>query len=314
MQRILLAILALAIISCQCNTRSKSATLPESGDSYEDIATFGVVGEAHSGDGKARMVGEDWLIGQILNDGVIYSDTLQSPGMANAPWAQSTGHLKMSDGKDLYVFIYSYGRHCIIDGVKCYTVDPMMGMKQMRIFKTKKSSLDVIDCEWYNPDRGITDPFFGEWEDGEKLGITLDEKTSNLYVPYIDEGDVYTGKYLVYHFNGKVFDYQGIQSASWRHPSISDYKAAASALLTDDYLVLVDEMPDGSFRYTAWKGGAKLEDMTKKPDLVINNGSFDPRGEAYVFVNDKYEYRVSSSLDEEYRLVVKKDGKILMKQ
>ena len=53
------------------------------------------------------------------------------------------------------------------------------------------------------------------------------------------------------------------------------------------YLIRVDQLQDGSYRYASWSG---TEDMRNKPDIVIHNGDFDELIACYTFTNGDYKY------------------------
>lgn len=60
---------------------------------------------------------------------------------------------------------------------------------------------------------------------------------------------------------------------------------------TDRYIIRIDQMTDGTYRYASWKKGRL---MANKPDVVVLNGEFVPEGSggnhSYVFKNGVYKY------------------------
>ena len=77
------------------------------------------------------------------------------------------------------------------------------------------------------------------------------------------------------------------------HESLRNFANSAYVLHTKKFIVRIDKMADGQYRYASWTANA---DMTQKPDLVLFNGkmSFDGSGgnHSYQFKNGIYTYEV----------------------
>jgi hypothetical protein len=78
------------------------------------------------------------------------------------------------------------------------------------------------------------------------------------------------------------------------HESLREFKMPEFIIETEKFKVRVDQMDGYKYRYASWPKGA---DMSKKPDLVINNGEIKYEGSGgnhyYKFKNGKYTYIVS---------------------
>ena len=125
-----------------------------------------------------------------------------------------------------------------------------------------------------------------------------------------------TDRYDVYQWDGRQFVSKGQQAGYWLHPSLHDFMMLRQTLVTPDHNVRIDEMADGSFRYASWP---KDSAMTAQPEIVVEGGSYDQGTHCYLFGNDGYTYIVADLTDEDFddediALVIKKDGKSVLRQ
>jgi len=76
------------------------------------------------------------------------------------------------------------------------------------------------------------------------------------------------------------------------HPSLRNYATPVLSAKTKNYLLRIDELENGKYRYSSW--GAK-KDQSQEPDIVLNNGQQVPDGSGgnhfYLFRNGEYTYR-----------------------
>ena len=77
-------------------------------------------------------------------------------------------------------------------------------------------------------------------------------------------------------------------------PPLRDFYLPVVMFTTAKYIIRVDEMKDGSYRYASWKTNS---DLSSKPDLVVNNGKEEVLGTLlkehyYIFNNNGYTYSV----------------------
>jgi hypothetical protein len=81
------------------------------------------------------------------------------------------------------------------------------------------------------------------------------------------------------------------------HPSVRKFKRPIFEWKTKSYIIRVDELDDGDYRYASWSIGKKLSD---KPDLVLNDGKRYWQGSGgnhnYDFINGKYIHRIEVNI------------------
>ena len=105
------------------------------------------------------------------------------------------------------------------------------------------------------------------------------------------------------------------------HTSLKTFKAPIFSFKTKGFLVRIDEMPNGKYRYASWK---VYQQQSDKPSLVLNNGKVTFEGSGgnhhYDFVSGTHRYIVermvlgSSNETPELTLAVTQRGKTILKQ
>jgi hypothetical protein len=102
--------------------------------------------------------------------------------------------------------------------------------------------------------------------------------------------------------------------------TLRDYRNPILYMETPKFLVRIDEMADGKYRYASWSRGV---DIKSKPDLVINNGTWTPDGSGgnhyYRFTSGHYQYDCVINIIGERgsapgELKVTKSGQEILKQ
>lgn len=105
-------------------------------------------------------------------------------------------------------------------------------------------------------------------------------------------------------FDGKVIgiNHQTAQAAKLKaeliarqksglHPSVREYKSSALMWQTEKFIIRIDELNDGHYRYASWAKGKTLAD---KPDLVLKNGTVRVEGSGgnhtFQFTSGPYRY------------------------
>jgi len=188
----------------------------------------------------------------------------------------------------------------------------------------KVSVLDGVgvpdnDGQRFHAYHGIADWYYATGGYGWDWIFEYDKKSKNLYIPITDDfisPPDFTDRYRVYRFNGNRFVDMGEQPHKGLHKSLANYKKLASYFRTKNYTVRVDIVDDkGTLRYASWK----RKDTSLPPDLVINGGRRDDKDDyTFYFTNHGYEYIVgyyeSTKTTFSRSLVVKKDGKVLLKE
>ena len=186
-----------------------------------------------------------------------------------------------------------------------------------RIFKTKYAYIDEISIEYV------------DYSTDEHIIYNSEEK--KLYIPLIDEdkyfGQMQKDKNLVYQWKGDYFEYIGIESNL--HPSIENFESKELIFETSKFLIRIDEMENGKYRYASWSNDKTMKD---KPDLIIENGIIEcwneigecdcdeedgVSGIKYIFENGEYKYIYEAGwwkggmIDELYVL---KNGKEILRE
>ena len=166
--------------------------------------------------------------------------------------------------------------------------------------------INTLNCSgWYN-----SNPNFKFY--------AFNESDNTLYVPVIKtivnnggkESESFNDRYYVYRFDGKHFVNTGEDGGFWLHPSLRQFEALEYYGKTEDYLLRIDRMADGSFRLAAWKD---KNDMMDAPDIVAEGGSFSEP--SYAFKSEDYSYAVIDKLLEQDELrIYAKDGRLILSQ
>ena len=132
----------------------------------------------------------------------------------------------------------------------------------------------------------------------------------NLYI-IIDEIDhSINDRYNLYRWKGDHFDLMGEVGNRHLHTSLRNYVSLEGNYVTKDYRVRIDRMEDNTYRYASWRRNKQTDDL---PDLIITNGKYDKKKGCYLFENDGYYYRVTTT-EEENHLIVEKDGRTVLRQ
>ena len=118
------------------------------------------------------------------------------------------------------------------------------------VFKVKKNYQSVISAVKYNF-------WFSTSPEG---GFFLFNKEDNtLYIPLLYEYTIVgADRYIVYRFDGEHFIYKGIDGGYWLHQSLRNFDILYALGKTKDFIVRIDRMPDGSFRYASWKSNKTI--------------------------------------------------------
>ena len=158
----------------------------------------------------------------------------------------------------------------------------------------------------------------------EKNKFTVPETRENGLNPYA--GNLFTGRTLLYKWNGSSFEYKGItyEKNDDLIDCLKNFKYNVALGIIGNYRIRIDKMPDNSYRYTSWRLPKKC---LESPDIIINNGYEDieslesdeyVKNIKYVFHNKGYFYIVSwrsqyGNFSDEHLVVKHKDKVILSK-
>lgn len=104
------------------------------------------------------------------------------------------------------------------------------------------------------------------------------------------------------------------------HPSLEHFKRPVYTIKTAKYLIRIDELSNGMYRYACWKIGNK---ENTQPDMILNNGKLEFEGSGgnhvITFINKNYSYSIHRNFigeDEtpDITLQVQKDNKNILSQ
>ncbi len=151
--------------------------------------------------------------------------------------------------------------------------------------------------------------------DGEGWEWLFKLHGDDLYVPVVIDDGI-TDRYDLYRWNGTSFDSVGNVGNRRLHPSLQHHDNLTTYFVTKGFRIRIDQMPDGSYRYTSWP---RSRETSTKSDLIIMGGCYDEMQSCYLFENDGYTYNVGgdshSSGKNNFRgLTVEKAGKIFLQQ
>lgn len=104
------------------------------------------------------------------------------------------------------------------------------------------------------------------------------------------------------------------------HQSLKNYSKPTYKIITETYLIRIDELKPDLYRYASWKRNSK---ENAKPDLVLTNGTLEFQGSGgnhvIEFHNANFTYKifrniVSSEDSGDFTLLVEKFGKTVLVQ
>ena len=300
---------------------------------FEDTCTFyydfsyltdstGVVNIAASDDGNIRIYSWDTQLGgtMIRWDNVIqYRSNGKLKSLEGSIWS-----IDESEEKNEIDFgcwtkaIYSFKRN---DGQTIYVTESYFresgsyGCSTLDAFYVSEGNLKMIENAFVTPNKNYrigTEYIIPSWyfsTDGKGWDwiYSLDRNTQTFYVPVVDDLEL-LDQYDLYRFNGNKFVYIGRDGGYWLHPSLRKFEKLEKLAQVGKFLIRIDRITSGKFRYSSWSG---TEDMTKKPDIVIENGIYDEEKDEYRFINGNYTYNIKTSV-EGAELVVKHNDKIIL--
>lgn len=129
-------------------------------------------------------------------------------------------------------------------------------------------------------------------------------------------GDLFTGRCVSYKWNGAYFSNNGFVYPldNDLYPTLKNYQSYVGQFEFDKWIVRVDKMSNGAFRYASWKRPKTTSDV---PDMILNRGAEEVIEEAcfrYVFRNNEYSYIILCNFFElSAELVVKRNSQVLMR-
>lgn len=104
------------------------------------------------------------------------------------------------------------------------------------------------------------------------------------------------------------------------HASLQDFDTPVYKITTSKFLIRIDALENGKYRYASWKINKK---ESSKPDLILTNGKMEIQGtggnHAVVFTNKNYTYSIFRNIigrekEPDVTLVVEKDNQTILTQ
>lgn len=155
-----------------------------------------------------------------------------------------------------------------------------------------------------------------QWSEMGWRGIMLDDG-----ILWVDSEGKITAVNYQSEYEQQLFRKFTAEEKSKLYPALQpDFEKTHLKFRTKNYLVRIDKLSSGTYRYACWK---KENPESTKPDLVLENGTFRVDGsggnQVVTFRNKNYEYKVFRNvLDSpgtpEVSLVVEKDGREILSE
>ena len=300
---------------------------------FEDTCTFHydfpyitdsteIVNIAASDDGNVRIYSWDTQLGGTMvcwdnviqyrsngkvkaYDGSIWSvdESQEENEMDFGCWTKAIYTFKLNDGQTIYV-TESYFRE-----------SSSYGYSTLDAFYISDGKLKMIEDAFVTPDDNfhigieyiIPSWYFLTNGKGWDWIFSLDRNTQTFYVPVVDDLEL-LDQYDLYRFNGNKFVYAGREGGYWLHPSLKKFERLEKLAHVGKFLIRIDQISSGKFRYSSWSG---TEDMTEKPDIIIENGKYDKEKNEYRFINGNYTYYINTK-EEGTELVVIHNNEVIL--
>lgn len=275
---------------------------------FKEAAESLDIGDHTSTDGRVRIIDWNTGMGGTCPDNARYTLIRGDDGRVHS---QGKNHgeevvlhlyqLQDSKGRTIYL-THDYFRGSSIEGSGWMAAWCIQGDKlsPVKVFPKGESRVGT--------GYGIPDWYF-KTNNGEGWDWLFEMVGRNLYVPITDSLQSLTDRYNLYRWNKDHFDLMGEVGNRRLHISLKDYVALQDYLVTKDYRVRIDLLADGSLRYASWKRNKQTD---TPPDLVIKGGHHE-ENRGYVFENDGYYYRVTTT-ESKNQLIVEKDGRTVLRQ
>ena len=102
------------------------------------------------------------------------------------------------------------------------------------------------------------------------------------------------------------------------HISLKDFESPTYKIKSKNYLIRIDELSNGKYRYASWKTGKK---ESSEPDIVLKNGMLEFSGSGgnhvITFTNGNYTYKIYRNIlveigQPDITLEVERNGKTIL--
>ena len=189
--------------------------------------------------------------------------------------------------------------------------NPIPAIKNPKEFKRR--SHEIFDQTLLNL---IASSKTEQWTEVGWRGIMLDNGT--VWIDS-DEGKITAINYQS-PFEKKLKQTLIQQQKDYVHSSLKQFKNPVYTIRTEKYLIRVDELANGKYRYASWKVGNK---ENAQPDIILNNGKLEFGGSGgnhvITFTNRNYTYKIYRNIIAEKNapditLDVEKDNRKILSQ
>ena len=275
---------------------------------FKEAADSLYIGDHTSTDGRVRIIDWNTGMGGTCPDNARYTlvrgddGRIRSTGK-NHHEAVVVRLYQLQDNKGRTIYLTNdYFRGSSVEGSGWMNAWCIQGdtLSPVKVFPRGESSVGT--------GYGIPDWYF-KTNNGEGWDWIFELVGRNLYVPITDGELSLTDRYKLYRWNGDHFDLMREVGNRRLHISLKDYVALQDYFVTKDYRVRIDLLDDGTLRYASWKRNKQTD---TPPDLVIKGGRYE-EDRGYVFENDGYYYRVTTT-ESNKQLIVEKDGRTVLRQ
>ena len=138
--------------------------------------------------------------------------------------------------------------------------------------------------------------------------LTFNSGNMSFRAMVTDPAPPFGEKEIICSFDGRRFDFTDSLLYHPCHVSLSGAVVEKALFYTKDYIVKIDSMAEGDYRYASWKRPATLAD---KPHLTVSGFK---NANTYTFENDGFVYKVRDEKYTGYKLIVEKEGKKVLEQ
>ena len=275
---------------------------------FKEAADSLYIGDHTSADSRVRIIDWNTGMGGTMPDNARYTLLRGDDGRIHSHGKNHDAavviqlyQLQDTKGRTLYL-THDYFRECSTLGAAWVTAWCIQGdtLAQAPVFPKNETQVGL--------EYGIPDWYF-KANMGEGWDWLFELEGRNLYVPVADTNFSITDRYNLYRWTGDRFLMMGEVGNRRLHISLKDYVALQDYFVTKDYRVRIDLLADGSLRYASWKRNKQTD---TPPDLVIKGGHHE-ENRGYVFENDGYYYRVTTT-ESKNQLIVEKDGRTVLRQ
>lgn len=143
--------------------------------------------------------------------------------------------------------------------------------------------------------------------------MAFESSSSSFYVPVSADEDsgVLTDRYDKYSLSDSSFDYAGTEGGYWLNPSLREFISLETLFTTKRYIVRIDKIKEGVYRYASWK---RTKTMADDPDITLT-GNYNAAKDQFSFTgNGKIWYYIKRGDYGECELVVQQGSKVLLRE